>query len=43
MRTDDLGNIKEFSEKPTGEKLKAMAVDTSKFGLVRSQLPKNLI
>jgi len=33
MRTDDVGNIKEFSEKPTGEKLKAMAVDTSKFGL----------
>ena len=29
----DRGNIKEFSEKPTGEKLKAMAVDTSKFGL----------
>ena len=35
MRTDDLGNIKEFSEKPTGEKLKAMAVDTSKFGLTK--------
>ena len=33
MRTDDQGNIKEFSEKPTGEKLKAMAVDTSKLGL----------
>jgi len=33
MRTDDFGNIREFSEKPTGDKLKAMAVDTSKFGL----------
>ena len=35
MRTDELGNIKEFSEKPTGEKLKSMAVDTSKFGLTK--------
>ena len=33
MRTDENGNIKEFSEKPSGEELKAMAVDTSKFGL----------
>ena len=33
MRTDNLGNIKEFSEKPKGERLKAMQVDTSRFGL----------
>ena len=33
MRTDELGNIKEFREKPTGDSLKAMAVDTSRFGL----------
>ena len=33
MRTDEAGNIKEFREKPTGESLKAMAVDTSRFGL----------
>ncbi len=33
MRTDDEGNIKEFSEKPKGDSLKAMAVDTSRFGL----------
>ncbi len=33
MRTDNDGNIKEFREKPSGESLKAMAVDTSRFGL----------
>ena len=33
MRTDNDGNIQEFSEKPKGEALKAMAVDTSRFGL----------
>ncbi len=33
MRTDSKGVIKEFSEKPTGDALKAMAVDTSRFGL----------
>ncbi len=33
MRTDEKGNIKEFREKPTGDSLKAMAVDTSRFGL----------
>ena len=33
MRTDQSGNIKEFREKPTGDSLKAMAVDTSRFGL----------
>ncbi len=33
MRTDEAGNIKEFREKPTGDSLQAMAVDTSRFGL----------
>lgn len=33
MRTDEDGNIKEFSEKPKGEVLRSMAVDTSRFGL----------
>ena len=33
MRTDEAGNIKEFREKPTGDSLKVMAVDTSRFGL----------
>ena len=33
MRTDNEGNIKQFSEKPKGDALKAMAVDTSRFGL----------
>ena len=33
MRTDEAGNIKEFREKPSGDSLKAMAVDTSRFGL----------
>ncbi len=33
MRTDEHGDIKQFSEKPKGDNLKAMAVDTSRFGL----------
>ncbi len=33
MKTDEEGNIKSFSEKPKGDALKAMAVDTSRFGL----------
>ncbi len=33
MRTDEEGNIKEFREKPSGNSLKEMAVDTSRFGL----------
>jgi len=37
MRTDESGNIKEFREKPTGDSLKAMAVDTSRFGLEASE------
>jgi len=37
MRTDESGNIKEFREKPTGDALKAMAVDTSRFGLEKNE------
>ena len=33
MRTDGEGNIQEFREKPKGDSLKEMAVDTSRFGL----------
>ncbi|HJN36834.1 MAG: glucose-1-phosphate adenylyltransferase [Prochlorococcus sp.] len=33
MRTDEQGQIREFREKPKGESLKEMAVDTSRFGL----------
>ncbi len=33
MRTDNDGNIQEFLEKPKGDSLKSMAVDTSRFGL----------
>ena len=33
MRTDADGNIQEFREKPKGDSLREMAVDTSRFGL----------
>ena len=33
MRTDEHGTIQEFREKPKGDSLKEMAVDTSRFGL----------
>ena len=33
MRTDENGSIKEFREKPKGDSLLEMAVDTSRFGL----------
>ena len=33
MRTDENGTIKEFREKPKGDSLLEMAVDTSRFGL----------
>ena len=33
MRTDDDGNIQEFREKPKGDSLLEMAVDTARFGL----------
>ncbi len=41
MRTDENGNIKEFREKPKGDSLKAMAVDTSRFGLTKDSAEKN--
>ncbi|MFV0387923.1 MAG: glucose-1-phosphate adenylyltransferase [Pyrinomonadaceae bacterium] len=37
LKTDDLGKIIEFKEKPEGDELKAMRVDTTKFGLERAQ------
>lgn len=33
LKTDDLGSIVEFKEKPKGDELEAMKVDTTKFGL----------
>lgn len=33
LKVDDNGNITEFAEKPKGEELEAMKVDTSKLGL----------
>ncbi len=33
LKTDDTGKITEFREKPTGDQLEAMRVDTSKLGL----------
>ncbi len=33
LKTDDVGKIVEFSEKPKGDALEAMRVDTTKFGL----------
>ncbi len=40
MRTDENADIKEFREKPKGESLKAMAVDTSRFGLSPEEAKK---
>ena len=37
MRTDPTGNIKEFKEKPTGDSLKDMSVDTARFGLTKEE------
>ena len=37
MRTDDNADIKEFREKPKGDALKEMAVDTSRFGLTAEE------
>ena len=37
MHTDTQGRIREFSEKPKGEALEAMRVDTSRFGLTAEQ------
>ncbi len=41
MRTDPDGNIQEFREKPKGDSLKAMAVDTSRFGLTSEKAIQN--
>ncbi len=40
MRTDGEGNIKEFREKPKGESLREMSVDTARFGL-EEEMAKN--
>ncbi len=37
LKTDDDGRIIEFKEKPTGEALDAMSVDTTKFGLTSQE------
>jgi glucose-1-phosphate adenylyltransferase len=37
MKVDDAGRVVEFSEKPKGDELKAMRVDTSKMGLNAEQ------
>src|SRR5204862_2011110 len=37
LKADDEGRIVEFSEKPKGEALKAMRVDTSRFGLTSDE------
>jgi glucose-1-phosphate adenylyltransferase len=37
LKTDDTGRIVEFKEKPKGEDLAAMQVDTTKFGLTEAQ------
>ncbi len=37
LKTDDNGKIIEFKEKPKGEELEAMRVDTTKFGLTEEQ------
>jgi len=37
MRTNEDGDIQEFREKPKGESLKAMAVDTARFGLTADE------
>lgn len=37
LKTDDDGRIVEFREKPSGEELEAMKVDTTKFGLSESE------
>jgi len=37
LKTDDQGKILEFREKPSGAELEAMKVDTTKFGLSKSE------
>ena len=40
LKTDDDGRIIEFSEKPTGDALEAMRVDTTRFGLTAEESEK---
>lgn len=37
LKTDDSGSIIEFKEKPKGEELEAMQVDTTRFGLTQEE------
>ncbi|MCT7423375.1 sugar phosphate nucleotidyltransferase, partial [Escherichia coli] len=37
LKTDSTGKIVEFSEKPRGEQLHAMRVDTTAFGLTEAE------
>lgn len=37
LKTDDAGKIVEFSEKPKGDALEAMRVDTTRFGLTEAE------
>ncbi len=41
MRINQEGDIKEFREKPKGDSLNAMAVDTSKYGLSKEEAKNN--
>ncbi|HUF02723.1 MAG TPA: glucose-1-phosphate adenylyltransferase [Aridibacter sp.] len=40
LKTDGVGRIAEFREKPTGDELEAMRVDTTKFGLSGDEASK---
>lgn len=40
LKTDDRGKIVEFKEKPTGEALESMRVDTTQFGLTSTESEK---
>ena len=40
LKTDDQGRIVEFKEKPTGDALESMRVDTTKFGLSKEESEK---
>lgn len=40
LKTDDSGSIIEFKEKPKGEELEAMQVDTTRFGLTQEESEK---
>ncbi|MCO6509444.1 MAG: glucose-1-phosphate adenylyltransferase [Aridibacter famidurans] len=40
LKTDGEGRIEEFKEKPSGEELEAMRVDTTRFGLTENEASK---